>query len=226
MSISRKLADSATAPTSYAALVTRAKTQPGEWVLVHAAAGGVGLAAVQIAKALGAKVIATAGTADKLAVAKKFGADYGIDYTDKTWPQQVMKITGGHGADVVYDPVGLIDISMKCIAWNGRLLVVGFAGGNIEKVALNRVLLKNVSIVGLHWGAYAKFEPEQQSIVWDGLMKMIADGKYKGTVYDGSKEFQGLNDVGKALTALGARKTWGKVVITIPENEDEQKSKL
>ncbi len=138
-----------TAPTSYAALVTRAHVKKGDYVLVHAAAGGVGLAAVQIAKAFGAIVIATAGTQHKLDVAKSFGADYGINYTDASWPEQVKKLTPkGRGVDIVYDPVGMITPSIKCIAWNGRLLVIGFAAGEIEKVAMNRVLLKNISIVG------------------------------------------------------------------------------
>lgn len=212
-----------TAPTSYAALTIRANCKPGDWVLVHAAAGGVGLAAVQIAKALGAIVVATASSSEKLQVAQRYGADHLINYSDKSWPQQVLKLTNGRGVDIVYDPVGMIDVSMKCIAWNGRLLVIGFAGGNIEKVALNRVLLKNISIVGLHWGAYAKFEKEMEPVVWDGLFKLIKEGKYKGTVYEGSSEFKGLNDVGKALMALGSRGSTGKIVVSIPAEEDKAK---
>lgn len=142
-----------TAPTSYAALVIRAGVKKGDHVLVHAAAGGVGLAAVQVAKAFGAVVIATAGSARKLEVAKGFGADYGVDYKEKGWEEEVKKLTpGGRGVDIVFDPVGMVNTSLKCIAWNGRILVIGFAAGDIEKVAMNRVLLKNVSVVGLHWG--------------------------------------------------------------------------
>ncbi|KAK6520353.1 hypothetical protein TWF506_000625 [Arthrobotrys conoides] len=133
-----------TVPTSYAALKLRANLKEGEWVLVHAGAGGVGLAAIQLAKALGAKVIATAGSKDKLSICKSFGADYGIIYRERSWTQEVLKLTGGRGVDVIYDPVGLVDLSMKCINWNGRILVVGFAAGTIERVALNRVLLKNI----------------------------------------------------------------------------------
>ena len=140
-----------TAPTSYAALVTRAGVKKGDYVLVHAAAGGVGLAAVQIAKAFGAIVIATAGSARKLDIAKGFGADHAIDYNQKGWEDEVKKLTPrGRGVDIVYDPVGMVNTSLKCTAWNGRILVIGFAAGNIEKVAMNRVLLKNVSLVGLH----------------------------------------------------------------------------
>lgn len=151
-----------TAPTAYGALVVRAHTQPGEWVLVHAGAGGVGLSAVQVAKALGATVIATASTQRKRDVCLQFGADFALDYAKdggKAWPQEVIDLckakrtgNGQKGVDVVFDPVGMVDLSLKCVAWNARLVVIGFAAGQIEKVALNRVLLKNVSLVGLHWG--------------------------------------------------------------------------
>jgi len=207
-----------TGPTSYAGLVTRANVKKGDWVLVHAAAGGVGLAAVQIAKAFGATVIATAGTQHKLNVAKSFGADYAVDYKTSDWPAQVKKLTPkGRGVDIVYDPVGLIAQSMKCIAWNGRLLVIGFASGDIEKMATNRILLKNVSVVGLHWGAYSINEPETIETVWEGLYELMASGKYRGTCYT-DKEYVGLESVPAALQALGGRESWGKVVVKIPQD--------
>ncbi|RFU35460.1 hypothetical protein B7463_g842, partial [Scytalidium lignicola] len=206
-----------TAPTSYGALVLRAGVKKGDWVLVHAAAGGVGLAAVQIAKAFGATVIATAGTQHKLNVAKQFGADYVIDYKDPTWPDKVKKLTpNNRGVDIVYDPVGMIDKSTKCIAWNGRLLVIGFAAGQIEKVAMNKVLLKNISIVGLHWGAYAINEPQTINVVWDGIFDLIAQKKFRGTVYT-DREFVGLESVPAALKSLGSRETWGKVIVKVPQ---------
>lgn len=135
--------------------MNRANIQPGEILLVHAAAGGVGLAAVQIGKALGAIVIATASTQAKLDVAKRYGADHCVNYSGPKgeWQKEVMKITKGHGADVVYDPVGKIVESFKCIAWSGRIVVVGFAGGKIEQVPANLILLKNVAVTGVHWGA-------------------------------------------------------------------------
>ena len=211
-----------TAPTSYAALITRAKTQPGEIVLVHAAAGGVGLAAVQIAKAIGAKVIATAGTKRKLEVAKAFGADHCIDYTAADWQDQVKSLTPNkRGVDVVYDPVGMIDKSLKVIAWNGRLVVVGFAAGSIEKIAMNKVLLKNISIVGLHWGMYARVEPERVEEVWASLFELIEQGKFKGTVFT-DKEFVGLEQVPEALHMLGGRETWGKVVVKVPQDSESK----
>ncbi|CAI6339764.1 unnamed protein product [Periconia digitata] len=207
-----------TGPTSYAGLVVRAGIKAGDWVLVHAAAGGVGLAAVQIAKAFGATVVATAGTQHKLDVARSFGADHAVNYRDADWAAQVKKLTPkGRGVDIVYDPVGMVAESMKCTAWNGRILVVGFAAGTIEKVAMNRVLLKNVSVVGLHWGAYTINEPEMMDVVWEGLYKLFDSGKYRGIGYT-DKEYVGLDSVGPALKALGARDTWGKVVVTVPQD--------
>lgn len=177
----------------------------------------MGLAAIQIAKAFGATVIATAGTRHKLDIAKSYGADHSIDYTQKDWPEQVKKLTPkGRGVDVVYDPVGLVAESMKCIAWNGRLLVIGFAAGQIEKVATNRILLKNVSVVGVHWGMYAKNEPAAVEQVWDGLFDLMDSRKFKATCFT-DQEFVGLERVPDALKALGARETWGKVVVKVPQ---------
>ncbi|RMZ82726.1 hypothetical protein DV738_g1506, partial [Chaetothyriales sp. CBS 135597] len=186
-----------------------------------------------IAKALGATVIATAGSERKRQVCLDYGADYVIDYRDSTWPQKVIALTQQHrqgngkqGVDVVYDPVGLIDASIKCIAWNGRLVVIGFTGGSIEKVATNRVLLKNISILGLHWGMYASKEKETVPKVWNGIFDLINTGKFKSIVYT-DKQYLGLEDVPKALIALGSRATWGKVVVELREDEGEEpKSKL
>ncbi|KAF5720314.1 NADPH2:quinone reductase [Fusarium mundagurra] len=212
-----------TAPTSYGALVVRAGVKKGDYVLVHAAAGGVGLAAVQVAKAFGATVIATASTQHKLDIAKSYGADHVISYNDATWPAKVKALTPkSRGVDIVYDPVGLIDLSTKCTAWNGRILVIGFAAGKIEKVAMNKVLLKNISIVGLYWGAYSIHERETIPKVWNGIMDLVKQGKLRGTEYT-DEEFVGLERTGAALKALGGRGTWGKVVIKLPE---EGQSKL
>ncbi|KAF4301757.1 putative alcohol dehydrogenase protein [Botryosphaeria dothidea] len=212
-----------TAPTSYAGLVNRANVKAGDYVLIHAAAGGVGLAAVQIAKAFGATVITTAGTARKLEVAKSFGADHVIDYRQENWPDLVKKLTPkGRGVDIVYDSVGLIAQSMKCIAWDGRLLVIGFAGGPIEKVATNRILLKNCSVVGLFWGAQAARDPAVAAKVWQGIFDLMEAGKFRGTCFT-DKEFVGLESVPDALTALGGRNSWGKVVVKVPQ---EGQSKL
>ncbi|EQB44537.1 zinc-binding dehydrogenase [Colletotrichum gloeosporioides Cg-14] len=207
-----------TAPTSYGALVVRAGIKSGDIVLVHAAAGGVGLAAVQVAKAFGATVIATASTPRKLDVAKSFGADHVVDYRDPEWPAQVKKLTpGGRGVDIVYDPVGMVDASTKCTAWNGRILIIGFAAGKIEKVAMNKVLLKNISLVGIFWGQYAVREKETVVKVWEGIMKLVAEGKLRGTEFT-DEEFVGLDRIPDALIALGSRGTWGKVVVKIPQD--------
>lgn len=210
-----------TAPTSYLALTSRAQLQKGEICLVHAAAGGVGLAAVQIAKALGATVIATAGTAEKLAVAKSFGADHGVNYTDKDWIDQVKEITDGNGCDVIYDPVGMIDQSLKVVAWNGRICVIGFAAGKIEKIAMNKALLKQCSIVGVFWGGNAMRRPMDVPAVWKDLLAMMERKQLRPTVF--SKVYEGLDGVAPALEALGSRGTWGKVVINLKK---EGKNKL
>lgn len=216
-----------TAPTAYGGLVHRAHVRAGDWVLVHAAAGGVGLAAVQVAKAKGATVIAAAGSERKRRIARDvFGADFAVDYRDRNWPEQVKQLCAAHrtgngcaGVDIVFDPVGLIEQSLKCVAWNARLLVVGFAAGTIERVALNRVLLKNVSLVGLHWGQYAHFEPETVDTVWRGIFELVARGRFRGTVF-ADERFVGLESVPRALRALAGRETWGKVVVRVKDDDD------
>lgn len=198
-------------PTSYAGLVFRAGLRSSEHLLVHAAAGGVGIAAVQIGKALGARVIATAGSPEKLEIAKRAGADVVIDYKSGDWVEAVKQATGGRGADVIYDSVGgdVTDGSLKCIAWNGRLLVIGFASGRIPEVKLNRVLLKNISLVGLHWGAHAMYEPARIGETFDALFGLLAAGKIRPLVY---KTYP-LEELPEALAALGSRRSWGKVIV-------------
>ncbi|KAI9660143.1 MAG: hypothetical protein M1821_001495 [Bathelium mastoideum] len=204
-----------TGPTSYCGLVNRAGLREGDYVLVHAAAGGVGLAAVQVAKALGATVIATAGSEHKMSIARSFGADYAVDYRQDNWPNEVKRLTpGGRGVDIVYDPVGLVSQSLKCTAWSGRIVIIGFTGGGIEKVATNRILLKNVSIIGLHFGTYATAAPATMKQVWKGLNELIESGKFKGTCFT-DQEFIGLERVPAALKVLGARESWGKVVVKV-----------
>ena len=199
-------------PTSYAGLVYRAALAPGETLLVHAAAGGVGSAAVQIGVALGAKVIATAGGADKLEVARRAGAHHVIDYREDDFVPRVKELTDGRGADVVYDPVGgdVFDQSLKCIAWNGRLLVIGFAGGRIPEVKANRILLKNIAVVGLHWGAYVQHEPERIAETFEALFALFEKGAIAPLIY---KRYP-LEQVAEALCDLASRKTYGKLIVT------------
>ena len=199
-------------PTSYAALIFRANLQAGETLLVHAAAGGVGSAALQIGKALGARVIATVGGAEKAEIARELGADEVIDYRVGDFVARVNEITGGSGADVIYDPVGgdVFDRSLKCIAWNGRLLVIGFASGTIPSVKANRILLKNIAVTGLHWGAHASRDPEKIPRTFEALFQLYERSEIKPVIY----KTYSLEELPVALGALGSRKTYGKVIVT------------
>jgi NADPH2:quinone reductase len=198
-------------PTGYAGLVHRGRLREGETLLVHAAAGGVGSAAVQIGKALGARVIATAGGPEKCEVALRAGADVAIDYAREDFVARVKQETGGRGADVIYDSVGgdVFEGSLKCIAWNGRLVVIGFAGGTIPSVKANRILLKNIEVTGLHWGAYAQHQPASIPEVFAALFALYEAGKIRPLVFRAYP----LEDAGLALAELGSRRTWGKVVL-------------
>jgi len=197
--------------TSHVALAHRANLRAGETLLVHAAAGGVGLAAVQIGAALGARVIGTAGTKEKLEIVAENGADFVVNYREGDWVSRVKDLTDGRGADVIYDPVGgdTFDASTKCIAFEGRILIVGFASGRIPTVAMNRVLLKNFSLVGIHWGLYFDENPEVLRESQVALSRLYAEGKIKPVV---SRTFP-LKDAKSALAALGSRKTTGKIVL-------------
>jgi NADPH2:quinone reductase len=196
------------------ARLTAMYSLPGDYVLVHGAAGGVGLAAIEIAKALGLTVIATANTAKKRAVAKRFGADYVVD-SESDWVERVKACTPDkRGVDVVLDPLGLIEKSLKCTRWDGRLVVIGFAAGAIEKIAMNRLLLKNVSVSGLFWGVYATMNPHAVVRVWDELLKIIDRGGIKPLDYT-EERFWGLEAVPMALKVLSTGQAWGKIVIDL-----------
>jgi NADPH2:quinone reductase len=199
--------------TSYLALKVRAAIKAQEWLLVHAAAGGVGSSAMQLGKAFGARVIATAGSADKTDFCLTQGADYALNYREASWVDQVKEITGGHGADVIYDPVGgdVFDLSTKCIAAEGRLLVIGFAGGRIPSIAANRILLKGMSVVGCYWGGYLEHHPEFLAQTQADLLALYEAGQIKPVV----SQVYPLADAVSALRALAERKTYGKVVLTI-----------
>ena len=164
--------------TGHVGLHRRANLQAGEWLLVHAGAGGVGSAAIQLGKAAGAKVIATAGGEHKVQVCRDLGADHAIDYTAEDFVPLVKEITGGHGADVIYDPVGgdVFDKSRKCIAFEGRLVVVGFTSGRIPEAPANHLLVKNYSVVGLHWGAYRHHDAALFGQVHEDLTRLVEQG--------------------------------------------------
>jgi NADPH2:quinone reductase len=197
--------------TGYVGLHRRANIAAGDWVLVHAGAGGVGTAAIQLAKAAGAKVIATAGGNRKTQVCSELGADHVIDYTTEDFVPIVKEVTGGHGADIVYDPVGgdVFDKSRKCIAFEGRIVVVGFTSGRIPEAPANHLLVKNYSVVGLHWGLYRKHDPAVFGRVHEQLTRLVADGHVDplvGAVHP-------LEEAPEALARLASRDTVGKVVL-------------
>jgi NADPH:quinone reductase len=199
--------------TSMHALKQRANLQPGETLLVLGASGGVGLAAVEIGKAMGAKVIAAASSAEKLEVAKAAGADELIDYSANSLKDEVKRLTGGQGADVIYDPVGgdLFDAAIRSIAWNGRLLVVGFASGRIPELPVNLTLLKGAAVVGVFWGAFAQRQPQDNAANFQQLFAWHAEGKVKPLV---SQTFP-LAQTAEAINTLGQRKAVGKVVVQV-----------
>lgn len=197
--------------TSHFALADRARLQAGETLLVHGAAGGVGLTAVECGKAMGATVIATAGGADKLAVAAAHGADHGIDYRTEDVRARVKELTGGRGVDVVYDPVGgeVFDASLRCTAPDGRLLAIGFASGTVPQVPANHLLVKNLSVIGVYWGAYRRLAPQRISDSFDQLRTWFEAGALKPRV---SHTFP-LEDAAAALKALKDRLVTGKAVL-------------
>jgi NADPH2:quinone reductase len=199
--------------TTYHALVDRAKLQAGETLLVTGAGGGVGIAAVQLGKALGATVIAAAGSAPKLEAAREAGADHAIDYTSENLADRLKAITNQAGANVVYDAVGgdVFDACLRCIAWEGRLLVIGFASGRIPEIPANRLLLKGCSAVGVYWGAFAARDPAANQRNFDRLFELYADGKIDpkiGRTY-------ALADAGQSIVDLENREIVGKAVIRV-----------
>ncbi|BCJ88177.1 NADPH:quinone oxidoreductase family protein [Effusibacillus dendaii] len=197
--------------TAYYALHHCARMRPGEVLLVHAGAGGVGSAAIQLGVAAGARVIATAGGAAKAQICRDLGAEVVIDYLSEDFVEAVKKATNGRGADVIFDPVGgdTFDKSRKCIAFAGRILVIGFAGGRIADAPTNHVLVKNYSIVGVHWGLFRRLMPEGVREIHRQLIEMYEKGQIKPLIY---KEFS-FDQLVEALEMLATRNTWGKVII-------------
>ena len=199
--------------TSEHALCDRGELKAGETLLVLGASGGVGIAAIEIGKVLGARVIACASTDDKLAVCREHGADETINYATEDLRERIKAITGGKGANVVYDPVGgtYTELALRSIAWRGRLLVVGFAAGDIPKIPLNLTLLKGCAIVGVFWGEFTRREPQQFLAAMDKLGRWFAEGKLKPHV---SKTLP-LERAADALELMAGRNVKGKVVLTV-----------
>ena len=198
--------------TSHIALGHRARLKPGETLLVHGAAGGVGLTAVELGKIMGARVIATAGGPDKLDIARAAGADEAIDYLAEDIRDRVKALTGGRGADVVYDPVGgdVFDASLRCVAFEGRILIIGFAGGRVPQIPANHVMVKNVDIIGVNRPAYDVLAPDVARRSQEELLRWLAEGRIKPLV---SKTFPLERSV-EGLESVVTRKSTGKVVIT------------
>ncbi|MDG9883981.1 NADPH:quinone oxidoreductase family protein [Pseudomonas sp. GD04058] len=199
--------------TSMHALRQRGQLQPGETLLVLGASGGVGLAAVEIGKAMGARVIAAASSADKLETARAAGADDLIDYSQASLKDEIKRLTAGKGVDVIYDPVGgdLFDQAVRGLAWNGRLLVVGFASGRIPELPVNLVLLKGGAVLGVFWGSFAQRQPADNAANFQQLFTWFAEGKLKPLV---SKTYP-LAEAGEAIEQLASRKAVGKLVVKV-----------
>ncbi len=197
--------------TAYVSLVRRADLQAGEWVLVHGAAGGVGLAAVDLARSMGAKVIACASSDDKLAIIEREYSPDVLINTTNGFREQVKAVTGG-GADVVYDPVGgdIFDESVRCIGWGGRLLVVGFASGRIPNISVNMPLIKGFSVIGVRAGEYGRKDPQKGRENIETVWKMIGDGQLKPHVHAAHS----LDDWRKAFDAMTNREVVGRVILS------------
>jgi NADPH:quinone reductase len=197
--------------TSHFALTHRGHLKPGETLLVLGAAGGVGLTAVEIGKQLGARVIAAAGSPEKLAVAREHGADELIDYQRESIRDRVRDLTGGLGADVVYDPVGgdAFDQALRAVNWEARMLVIGFAAGRIQTVPANLILVKNISVIGVVWGAQAARDPVLVSRNLAELLRWWEAGRLKPLV---ARTFP-LAEAGAAMTALLSRRYPGRIVL-------------
>jgi NADPH2:quinone reductase len=197
--------------TAHVALHHRARLETGETILVHAGAGGVGSAAIQISKASGARVIATAGGPEKVEVCKKLGAEIAIDYREENFVEVVKEATEGQGADVIFDPVGgdVFDGSRRCVAFEGRVVIIGFAGGRIAEAPTNHVLVKNYSVVGMHWGLYTRVMPGLIRTTHEDLMRLYEAGEIDPLI-SGTVPFEELP---KALKKLGSRGTYGKTIM-------------
>ncbi|MEI9985835.1 MAG: NADPH:quinone oxidoreductase family protein [Aliidongia sp.] len=199
--------------TSHGALDWRAHLQPGEILLIHGAAGGVGLTAVEIGKAMGATVIATASSAAKLEIARSRGADHLIDYSTEDVQAQVKALLGERRVDVAYDPVGgsAFEASLRTIAWEGRILIIGFAGGTVPQIPANILLVKNCSVIGFYWSSYRTRNPALLRGSFETLLGWVAEGKLRPLV----SETLPLDRAGEAIGRLKARQATGKLVLTM-----------
>lgn len=220
----------ASGAVSYGALVSVAQIKKGETVLVLGASGGLGVMAIQIAKAFGARVIAIVGSEGKAEVVKSVGADAVVNYHDNDgkWEDSVKQLTkDGEGVDVVYDGIGAVESGVKCLKYRGRLVIVGFAarGGDVENVRANRILLKSVMVHGYRFGEDGRHDPQRTKDVWEGFMKLVENGKIRPVIY--KEEYKGLESVARAMEDAKTHKAWGRAVLRIGEgSESGAKPKL
>ena len=190
----------------------RANLKEGETVLVHAGAGGIGSAAIQLARAAGARVFSTAGGPEKVEVCERLGAEVAVDYKEENFVDAVKEATDGRGAEVIFDPVGgeVFDLSRRCVAFEGRIVIVGFTSGSIADVPTNHLLVKNYSVVGLHWGLYNKVAPELVVETHEALVELYQNDEIDPLIF----KTVPFEEVPEALGLLGSRKTYGKLVTT------------
>jgi NADPH:quinone reductase-like Zn-dependent oxidoreductase len=218
----------ASGAVSYGALISVAQVKAGETVLVLGASGGLGVMAIQIAKAVGATVIAVVGSKEKAEVVRRIGADEVVDYHDEKWEDKVIELTkDGEGVDVVYDAIGAVESGVKCLKYRGRLVIVGFAarGGNIENIRANRILLKGIVVHGYRFGEDGRKDPQRIKDVWDGFMNLVENRKVRPVIY--KETYEGLGSVSRALKDARTHKTWGRAVLSIREvAEEATKAKL
>ncbi|KZM19697.1 transcription elongation factor spt5 [Ascochyta rabiei] len=216
----------ASGAVSYGALVSVAQVKAGETVLVLGASGGLGVMAIQIAKALGAQVIAVVGDAEKGEVVKRIGADAAVNYHDAKWEEKVKDLTPGkQGVEVVYDAIGAVESGIQCLKYRGRLVVVGFAarGGKMESIRANRILLKSAMVHGYRFGEDGRHDPQRTKDVWDGFMRLADDGKIQPVIY--KEDYWGLEAVSRALADAQKRKAWGRAVVRINEEAEKELQK-
>lgn len=200
--------------TAHGGLRWRADLHAGEVLLVHGAGGGVGLTAVECGKALGATVIATARGAEKLELARAHGADHALDSDDDDLKSTIRELTAGRGVDVAYDPVGgsMFDLSLRTIAWEGRIVVIGFASGTVPQIPANVLLVKNAAVLGFYWGSYRKHDPER---LRDGFHELF-DWHRQGRIRPHVSQTLPLEQAADGIRLLTERKSTGKVVLTVP----------
>ncbi|KAF2682999.1 zeta-crystallin [Lentithecium fluviatile CBS 122367] len=212
----------------YGALISVAKLTAGETALILGASGGLGVMAVQIAKAVGAKVIAVVGDGEKAKMIRELGADEVVSYREANWEESVRdKTSDGEGVHVVYDLIGAVQSSLKCLRYRGRIVIVGFAArkGKMEEVAMNRILLKSAMVHGYRYGEDGRRDPSRTQEVWDGFMKLVEEGGIKPVPY--KEGYNGLEEVGSALEDVKLHRTWGRAVLTIDGTaEAAQKARL